>query len=41
VPAIHVIDLARVVKKIFESKPEKPYIFAIDNAKRPTQKKLI
>mmetsp|Transcript_32002 Transcript_32002/g.23160 ORF Transcript_32002/g.23160 Transcript_32002/m.23160 type:complete len:191 (+) Transcript_32002:800-1372(+) len=42
VPTIHVKDLARMVKKIYESKPEThPYIFGIDNTKRPTQKKLI
>ena len=41
VPTIHVKDLARMVKKIFESPPEQQYIFGIDNTKRPTQKKLI
>lgn len=42
VPTIHVKDLARMVKKIYETKPEShPYIFGIDNTKRPTQKKLI
>jgi adenylate kinase len=41
VPTIHVTDLARMVKKVYESKPEKQYIFAIDNTRRPTQKKLI
>ena len=40
-PTIHVTDLARMVKKVYESKPEKQYIFAIDNTRRPTQKKLI
>ena len=41
VPTIHVTDLARMVKKIFESPPERQYIFGIDNTKKPTQKKLI
>jgi adenylate kinase len=41
VPTIHVTDLAKMVKKVYESKPEKQYIFAIDNTKRPTQKRLI
>ena len=42
VPTIHVKDLARMVKKIFEAPPEgRPYIFGIDNTKKPTQKKLI
>ena len=30
-----------MVKKIYETKPERKYIFAIDNNKKPTQKKLI
>ena len=30
-----------MVKKVFESSPEKQYIFGIDNTKKPTQKKLI
>ena len=33
-PTIHVTDLARMVKKIYESKPERKYIFAIDNTKK-------
>lgn len=42
VPTIHVTDLARMVKRIFEAPPEgKQYIFGIDNTKKPTQKKLI
>jgi adenylate kinase len=41
VPTIHVTDLARMVFKVFEKKPERKYIFAIDNNLRPTQKKLI
>ena len=40
-PTIHVTDLARMVKKIYESKPEKQYIFGIDNTKRPRQHKVI
>lgn len=41
VPTIHVTDLAKMVKKIYETKPDRQYIFGIDNTKRPTQKKLI
>ncbi len=41
VPAIHVTDLARIVKKIFENKPEKKYVLAIDANKKPIQKRLI
>ena len=36
VPTVHVTDLARMVKKIYESKPERQFIFGIDNTKRPT-----
>lgn len=38
VPTVHVTDLARMVKKIYETKPERQYIFGIDNTKKPTQK---
>ena len=41
IPTIHVTDLARMVKAVFEKKPNRKYIFAIDNNKKPTQKKLI
>ena len=41
VPTIHVKDLARMVKKIFEAPPEQKYIFGIDNTQKPTQRKLI
>jgi len=41
VPTVHVTDLARMVKKIYETKPERQYIFGIDTTKKPTQKKLI
>ena len=36
VPTVHVKDLARMVKKVYETKPEKNYIFAVDNTRRPT-----
>ena len=41
VPTVHVTDLARMVKKVFESKPERQYIFGIDNTKMPRQRRLI
>ena len=41
VPTIHVTDLARMVKKVYESKPERQYIFGIDNTKKRSQKRLI
>ena len=40
-PTIHVTDLARMVKKVFEAKPERKYIFAVDNNKKTAQRKLI
>lgn len=40
-PTIHVTDLARMVKKIFETKPERQYIFGIDNTQKPRQRRLI
>ena len=40
-PSVHVVDLAKMVKKVYETKPDKQYIFAIDNTKKPTQKRLI
>ena len=40
-PTIHVTDLARMVKKIFEAKPERQYIFAVDNTKKREQRKII
>lgn len=36
VPTIHVTDLARIVLKVFEKKPERQYIFAVDNNNKPT-----
>lgn len=40
-PTIHVVDLARIVLKIYEKKPERKYIFAVDNNKKPTQRRLV
>jgi adenylate kinase len=40
-PTIHVTDLARIVKKVFEAKPQRKYIFAVDNNKKREQRKLI
>ena len=40
-PTIYVVDVARMVKKIFEGKPEKQYIVGIDTTRKCTQKKLI
>ncbi len=41
VPAIHVRDLARFVKKTIETTPETPYIFAVDRATDTRAKALI
>lgn len=41
IPTIHVVDLARLVKKVYETKPENRYIFAIDNTEDKRQKSII
>ena len=42
VPTIHIIDLARLVRRVVIDDPkEHPYIFAIDKTRRPSQKRLI
>mgnify|MGYP001946248637 CR=1 FL=1 len=42
VPTIHVIDLARLVRRIvFENPKEHPYIFAIDKTRKPTQRRIV
>ena len=42
VPTIHVIDLARLVRRVVIENPKVyPYIFAIDKTRKPTQKRLI
>ena len=42
VPTIHIIDLARLVRRtVIENPKEYPYIFAIDKTRKPTQKRLI
>jgi adenylate kinase len=41
IPTIHVIDLARLVKRVVDQAPNHPYIFAIDRTKKPTQKRII
>ena len=41
IPTIHVRDLSGITKKLVSEKIEKPYIFAIDRTKRPTQKRII
>ena len=41
-PTIHVVDLARLVRRVVIENPKvHPYIFAIDKTRRPTQKRLI
>jgi adenylate kinase len=40
-PTIHVTDLARMVFKISEKKPPRKYIFAVDNNKNRSQRRLI
>lgn len=41
IPTIHAVDLVRLVKKVYEVKPEQQYIFAIDNTEDRRQKSLI
>jgi adenylate kinase len=42
VPTIHIIDLARLVRRVVIENPRNyPYIFAIDKTRKPTQKRII
>lgn len=42
IPSIHVIDLARLVRRVVIEAPKvHPYIFAIDRTKKPTQKRIV
>ena len=41
IPTIHVIDLARIVRRVVKDKITKPYIFAVDRTPRPTAKRLM
>jgi adenylate kinase len=40
VPTIHITDLARLVQRIVNDKPNHPYIFAVDRTKKPTIKRI-
>ena len=40
-PTIHILDLAKLIKRIIFSKPEKKYIFACDRTKNPLMKNII
>lgn len=41
VPTIHVIDLARLVKRIVDRRPNQYYIFAVDRTRKPTMKNIV
>ena len=42
IPTIHVIDLAKLVRRVVIEDPKvHPYIFAIDKTRKPTQKRLL
>ena len=41
IPTIHIVDLARVTKKIINHNIEKSYIFAVDKTTRPSQKRIV
>lgn len=41
-PTIHIIDLARLVRRIVVEQPKvQPYIFAIDKTRKPSQKRIV
>lgn len=40
-PTIHIIDLARLAKRVIDDDIIKPYIFAVDRTKNPTQKRIV
>eukprot|EP01017_Pseudomicrothorax_dubius_P008468 TRINITY_DN12791_c0_g1_i1.p1 TRINITY_DN12791_c0_g1~~TRINITY_DN12791_c0_g1_i1.p1 ORF type:complete len:709 (-),score=197.98 TRINITY_DN12791_c0_g1_i1:91-2217(-) len=41
IPTIHVKDLAEIVKKTVEHRPETRYIIAVDHSKKTTQKDIV
>lgn len=42
IPTIHVIDLARLVRRVVVENPKvHPYIFALDRSNKPTQKRIV
>jgi len=41
IPTIHVRDVAGLVSKVITKQPENHYLFCIDNAKKPTQRRLV
>lgn len=40
-PTIHIVDLARLAKRVIDDNIIKPYIFALDRTKNPTQKRIV
>ena len=41
IPTLHIRDLSRCVKKLIDDNIDKPYLFAVDKTKKPTQKRII
>lgn len=41
VPTIHIVDLARIVRRVVVEGSPLQYIFAVDKTNRPTQKRII
>jgi hypothetical protein len=41
IPTIHILDLARVVRRIVNDKIMKQYIFAVDRTIKPSQKRIM
>jgi hypothetical protein len=41
IPMVHLYDLATYIEKVIEKKPALPYILALDQNPKPTQKKII
>lgn len=41
IPTIHVKDLARITKKLIDENLVKPYVFAVDKTRKPTQKRIV
>ena len=41
IPMVHLYDLVTYIQKIIEKKPAIPYILALDQNQKPTQKKII
>jgi dTDP-D-glucose 4,6-dehydratase len=41
IPTIHIIDIARCVRRMVAEDLEHKYVFCIDRTKKPTQKRIV